>query len=93
MTAADLIGSIVRAIVDRPDEVSVTESVGERITTVELCVAKGDTGKIIGKNGRTIHALRIVLAAACTRYDHRVLLELIDDKTRPRRDNLDDERS
>ena len=57
----DLIDYIARALVDNPDEVSVSEVEGNQTSVLELKVAKEDLGKVIGKQGRT--ALRIVRMA------------------------------
>ena len=60
----DLITEIVQAIVDRPEEVSVTEKATEHTSVLELRVAKSDMGKVIGKQGRTARAMRTILSAA-----------------------------
>jgi predicted RNA-binding protein YlqC (UPF0109 family) len=62
----DLIDYVVRALVERPEEVSITEKPGERMTTFELSVHPDDRGRVIGKSGQTIHALRSIVAAAAT---------------------------
>lgn len=73
----ELTERIVRALVDSPDEVSVQEIEGERTTILELRVANDDVGKVIGKHGRTINAIRTVLKAAVTKDNKKVMLELI----------------
>ena len=57
----ELITLIARALVDYPDEVKVTEISGEQTTVLELQVAKSDIGKVIGKDGQTIRAIRMLL--------------------------------
>ncbi len=60
----DLVTNIAKALVDKPEEVLVTEKEGERISVIELKVAKEDFGKVIGKRGRTAEAIRTVLTGA-----------------------------
>lgn len=63
----DLIVMMVKALVDKPEEVSVQELVGEKTTVFELRVAKEDLGKVIGKQGKTAKAMRIILNATATK--------------------------
>ena len=76
----DLVEYIAKALVDKPDEVKVTETAAESgITSViELKVAKDDLGKIIGKHGRTARAMRTILNAASTKIRKRSVLEIIE---------------
>ena len=74
----DLISYIAKALVDYPDEVTVTELEGERTTVIELRVLKEDLGKIIGKQGRTAQAMRTVLSAASGKTGQRYVLEIIE---------------
>ncbi|MFH0799847.1 MAG: KH domain-containing protein [Pseudomonadota bacterium] len=73
-----LITIIARALVDKPDEVEVTEVEGEQTTVIELKVAKEDLGKVIGKQGRTARALRTILSAASMKIRKRAVLEIIE---------------
>ncbi len=74
----DLIQYLAKALVDVPDQVEVAEVVGEQTTVLELKVAKEDLGKVIGKQGRTARALRIILNAASTKLRKRSVLEIIE---------------
>jgi hypothetical protein len=74
----DLITYIARALVDKPDEVQVSEVVGEQTSVIELKVAKEDLGKVIGKQGRTARAMRTILSAASTKVRKRSVLEIIE---------------
>ena len=74
----ELITSIARALVDKPEEVVVTEREGERISVIELRVAKEDFGKVIGKRGRTAEAIRIILTGASAKLKNRYVLEIIE---------------
>lgn len=78
MEMKDLIGYIARALVDKPEEVVVTELEGEQTSVIELKVAKEDLGKIIGKQGRTARAMRTILSAASTKINKRSVLEIIE---------------
>jgi predicted RNA-binding protein YlqC (UPF0109 family) len=75
----ELLAYLARSLVDRPDEVSV-ESFEEDDGTVvlELHVAEEDAGKVIGRGGRTVAALRTVLKAASVREGRRVLVDVVD---------------
>jgi uncharacterized protein len=73
-----LIEDIAKAIVDHPDQVRVHGVEGESSLVIELSVAKEDIGKIIGKHGRTISALRIMLQATRAQKDKRHVLEILD---------------
>ncbi len=68
---------IAKALVDDPDSVSVTEVQGEQSVILELRVAEGDMGKVIGKQGRIAKAIRTVVKAAASREDKRVSVEII----------------
>lgn len=72
----DLIAYLACSMVSRPEAVSVTESGDNQNVILELKVAKEDLGKIIGRQGRTIRAMRIVLGAASAKADKRYLLEI-----------------
>jgi uncharacterized protein len=75
----DLVEFLVRALVDDPDAVSV-ESFEEDDGTVvyEVTVAEDDVGKVIGRSGRTVNALRTVVRAAAMRDGRRVLVDVVD---------------
>lgn len=74
----ELVTIIAKALVDKPEEVEVTEVEGEQTTVVELKVAKEDLGKVIGKQGRTARAMRTILGAASTKIRKRSVLEIIE---------------
>ena len=74
----ELIELIAKALVDFPEKVEVGEIVGEQTTVVELKVAKEDLGKVIGKQGRTARAMRVILNAASTKLRKRSVLEIIE---------------
>jgi predicted RNA-binding protein YlqC (UPF0109 family) len=74
----DLINYIAQALVDHPEEVSVTEVEGNQTSVLELKVAKRDLGKVIGKQGRTARAMRTILGAASAKLKKRTVLEIIE---------------
>ena len=74
----DLISFIAKSLVDRPDEVMVSEINGTQSCVIELKVSKEDIGKIIGKHGRTVMSIRTILSAASTRLNKRCVLDLLE---------------
>jgi predicted RNA-binding protein YlqC (UPF0109 family) len=74
----ELVEYMAKALVDDSDHVSVTEVEGERVTVIELRVAPGDLGKVIGKQGRTARALRTILNANATKLRKRAVLEIVE---------------
>jgi len=67
---------LVEVLVDEPDQVRVTVREGEKITLIELEVAPGDVGKVIGKQGRTAAAIRLLLGAVATKLRKRMVLDI-----------------
>ena len=76
---ANLVEIIARALVSKPDEVSVTEEVNGNEVLVKLRVADDDIGKVIGKSGRIAKAMRTVVKAAAIRQNIRVTVEIVED--------------
>ena len=74
----ELVELIAQALVDQPEKVVVTQIDGEQTTILELKVAPEDLGKVIGKQGRTARAVRIILGAAGMKLKHRYNLEIIE---------------
>ena len=74
-----LVETIARSLVDSPDEVQVRELPGKEpgVTVVELKVAASDMGKIIGKQGRIVKALRTVVKAAAVKQNKKVVVEIV----------------
>ncbi len=73
-----LIEDIAKALVDVPEEVKVSEVSGEQVTVLELKVAPGDLGKVIGKQGRTARSIRTILGAAGMKLNRRFTLEILE---------------
>jgi len=74
----ELVLIMAKALVDKPDEVEVREIEGDVTTIFELRVAKGDLGKVIGKQGKTAFAMRTILNATATKLNKRAVLEIIE---------------
>jgi hypothetical protein len=74
----NLIYYIAQALVDNPEQVTVSEVEGNQTSVIELKVAKEDLGKVIGKQGRTARAMRTILSAASAKVKKRTVLEIIE---------------
>ena len=74
----ELIEHIAKALVDHPEQVSVNALEGSQATVLELNVAKGDLGKVIGKQGRTAKAIRTILGAVSAKNKKRAVLEIVE---------------
>ena len=74
----DVVGVVVRALVDRPQAVKVTETQHGAMTLIEVFAAPDDVGKLIGRQGRTVAALRTLLGATANRLGKNATLEIRD---------------
>jgi hypothetical protein len=74
----DLVAVISRHLVDNPDSVSVGEVSSGQTMVLELRVAKVDVGKVIGREGRTAHALRTIIQAVTAKHKKRAVLEILE---------------
>jgi len=74
----EFIETIVKALVDNPDEVDLNEIQGERTTVYELRVGDGDLGKVIGKHGQTAKSIRIIISAISAKQGKRAVLEILE---------------
>ncbi|RKJ42221.1 KH domain-containing protein [Acutalibacter sp. 1XD8-33] len=73
----DLLKAIASGLVEKPEEVSVTSEEGENgVTVYHLHVAEDDMGRVIGKQGRIAKAIRVVMRAAATRNDMKIMVEI-----------------
>jgi hypothetical protein len=73
----ELVEYVAKALVDHPEQVRVTQVEGAQSVVLELRVAPEDMGRVIGKRGRIVDAIRVLLQAAAARRGKRVLLEII----------------
>jgi predicted RNA-binding protein YlqC (UPF0109 family) len=74
----EMIEKIAKTIVDKEDEVRVNLVEGERTAIIELRVNKDEIGKIIGKGGRIVKAIRALVSAASAKFNKRIILEVPD---------------
>jgi len=74
----EFIEYVVKALVDNPEAVSVTQIDGEKTVIFELRCKESDIGKVIGKQGRTIKAIRTLLGAAAAKANIRAMLEIVE---------------
>ncbi|HSG98755.1 MAG TPA: KH domain-containing protein [candidate division Zixibacteria bacterium] len=74
----EFILAVVKALVDSPDEVQLTESFSDGRAVYELRVAPSDLGKVIGKGGQTARSLRTLMSAIAAKHGKRVGLEILD---------------
>ncbi len=74
----DLVEIIAKSLVEKPDEVTVTQREDEGAIVVELRVAQSDMGKVIGKQGRIAKAIRTVVKAASTKESKKVIVDIVD---------------
>lgn len=73
-----LVEAVARALADHPDAVRVSESERRGMTVIELQVAPGDLGRVIGRQGRTAAAVRTLLATAAEADGRRATLDIRD---------------
>jgi predicted RNA-binding protein YlqC (UPF0109 family) len=78
MSVRDAIETVAKALADAPQRVSVTETQHRGTTLIEVSVAPPDVGKLIGRQGRTIQAMRTIAAIAGERTGEKVSLEVLD---------------
>jgi predicted RNA-binding protein YlqC (UPF0109 family) len=74
----ELVEALVKALVDNPDAVQVTEVMGNNVIIVEVKVDKSDMGKVIGKHGQTASAIRTLLSATSAKLKKRAVLEILE---------------
>ncbi|MFC1476928.1 KH domain-containing protein [candidate division KSB1 bacterium] len=78
MMMKEFLEEIAKNLVDNPDKVTVTEIEGDGVNILKLKVAKEEIGLVIGKNGRTAEALRILLNAVGAKAGKKLVLEIIE---------------
>ena len=74
----ELLTYIIQSLVENPDEVSVTERKAEGETVFEVRVAEGDMGKVIGRQGRIVKDIRVLMKAVAQRKGKKVSVEIMD---------------
>lgn len=73
----DLVRTIITPLVEHPEEIQVSETSDGSVITVEVRVAPDDMGRVIGKGGRVINAVRTVVKAAATKRNIKVFVEVL----------------
>jgi predicted RNA-binding protein YlqC (UPF0109 family) len=69
---------VIRQLVEFPDDTVLTEIPSGRTTTFMLRLRQSDVGRVIGRNGQTIHAIRALLASSAARHGQRAMLEIVE---------------
>ena len=69
---------VIRQLVEFPDEVMISEIPSGKMTIFKLQLRQSDIGRIIGRNGQTIHAIRALLASSASRHGQRASLEIVE---------------
>lgn len=80
----DLVEYIVKALVDKPDQVEIMEASGETVTIIEVKAAPEDVGKVIGREGRIANSIRTIVKAAAAKQQKKVTVEIITADAPPR---------
>jgi predicted RNA-binding protein YlqC (UPF0109 family) len=73
----ELLNYIVKSLVDEPNEVNIKTVEGEKTIIMELKVADDDVGKVIGKHGKTINAIRTIVKSAMNKDSKKVMVEIL----------------
>jgi hypothetical protein len=73
----ELVEYLVKALVDKPEEVKISQTEGESVTILEIRVASDDAGKVIGKDGRIANAIRTIVKAAGAKNKKRITVEIM----------------
>jgi uncharacterized protein len=74
----ELLETLAKALVEKPDEVSVNVIESEKSTLLELRVAKEDMGRVIGKQGRIANAIRVIMKAQAIKLEKKVIIEIVE---------------
>jgi predicted RNA-binding protein YlqC (UPF0109 family) len=80
----ELVEYIVKALVDKPDQVNIKETAGDTVTIIEVRVAEEDAGKVIGKEGRIANSIRAITKAAAAKQNKKVTVEIITADKEPK---------
>jgi predicted RNA-binding protein YlqC (UPF0109 family) len=69
---------VVRQLIEFPDDIVLTEIPSGRTSVFKLQLRQSDVGRVIGRNGQTIHAIRALLASSAARHGQRATLEIVE---------------
>ena len=78
-TFKEIVENLIKRLVDEPDKVEVTENHGEQVVVLEARVAQPDMGKVIGRKGKTVEALRTIVSACGAKQKKRCIFQIIDE--------------
>ena len=73
----ELVEYLVKALVDKPEEVNISQTEGESVTILEISVSADDVGKVIGRDGRIANAIRTIAKAAGAKQKRRITVEIM----------------
>ena len=73
----DMVQFVAKSLADKPEDVQITESVGEGVIMIEIRVAPEDMGRLIGRQGRTINAIRSLARVLGAKSEKKVSVEII----------------
>ncbi len=76
----DLLVDLIKGLVNEPDQVEVTENEGDKTLVFEAKVAKEDMGKVIGKKGKTIEAIKTIVGACGAKQKKRFIFQIVDEE-------------
>ncbi|MGI9549146.1 MAG: KH domain-containing protein [Bdellovibrionales bacterium] len=76
----DLLSDLIKGLVNKPDEVEVSENEGDKVLIFEARVAKEDMGKVIGKKGKTIEAIKTIVGACGAKQKKRFIFQIVDEE-------------
>jgi len=80
MELEEIVTNLVKSLVSEADQVEVKASQGDKMLVFEVRVAKQDMGKVIGRKGKTIEALRTIIGACGVKHNKRCMFQLIEDE-------------
>jgi len=69
---------VVRQLIEFPDDMVLTEIPSGRTSVFKLQLRQSDVGRVIGRNGQTIHAIRALLTSSAARHGQRATLEIVE---------------
>ena len=76
--SAASVSNVIRELIEFPDDMVLTEIPSGRMITFKLQLRRGDVGRVIGRSGQTIHAIRALLASSAARHGQRAVLEIVE---------------
>lgn len=78
MPITQLVGEIVKCLIDNPSSIQIEETAGDRTIIIQIKVDKSDIGKVIGKSGRIISSMRTICENIAAKNDKRISIHIID---------------